>query len=181
MHLPFILRLTKVMRMNKAFVFAAILCLAGAVSCLKNNSNNTPTIDCSSPTTAAPASETAVLKRYLDSSATFAVQDTRGFFYVMDSTVADSVSGHPTICSGIAVTYKGALLNGTAIDSSNSAITIPLSNVIVGWQEMLPLMRKNATVKLYLPPSLAYGSVGSSTAIPPNAYLVFTIKLYDFN
>lgn len=168
------------MRMNKGFVFAAILCLLFAVSCLKNNSNNTPTIDCSSPTTAAPSSETAVLKHYLDSSATSAVQDTRGFFYIMDSTVADSASGHPTICSSIAVTYRGTLLDGTLIDSSNG-ITFSLSNVITGWQEMLPLMRKNASVKLYLPPTLAYGTAGSSTVIPPNAYLVYTIKLYSFN
>ncbi len=168
--------------MKKGFVFAAILGLIGTAGCTKNNSANTPAIDCSSPTQAASSTETATLQRYLDSSASSAVQDVRGFFYVMDSTVADSASGHPTVCSSVSVTYKAALLNGTTVDSSGStAVTFPLSNVITGWQEMLPLMRKNASVKLYLPPSLAYGSAGSSTAIPPNAYLVFTIKLFDFN
>ncbi len=147
---------------------------------MKNKSDNVPEVDCSTVTQTASAEEVTTLKHYIDSSAVSAVQDSRGFFYSMDSTVADSAS-HATVCSNVAVTYKGTLLNGTVIDSSNTVLTFQLSNVITGWKEMLPLMIKKASVTLYLPPSLAYGTIGYLPAIPGNAYLVFTIKMYDFD
>ena len=150
-------------------------------SCIKDNSSNIPVVDCSVVTTAAPSAEITTLKHYLDSSAISAVQDSRGFFYKMDSTVATDSGSHATVCSNIAVTYKGTFLNGTTFDSSNTAVELPLSNTILGWKEAVPLMKKNASITLYLPPSLAYGSAGYPPTIPGNAYLIFTITLYNFD
>ncbi len=161
-----------------SFLLVTALCISG---CLKDNSTNTPPIDCSTVTTAAPSSEVFPLKTYLDSSGITAVQDYRGFFYTMDSTaVPDSAANRVSVCSSITFTYRGYFQNGQVFDSSNTAVSFGLSTTITGWQEAIPLMKKGATMTLYLPPALAYGSSGSPPRIPANSVLIFTIKLYDY-
>lgn len=129
--------------------------------------------DCPEVTTTAPASEVANLKNYLDANSIIATQDTRGFFY----TIADAGSGDkPTSCSGVTVNYTGKLTNGTTFDDGTN-VSFYLSQLIIGWQEGIPLIAPGGTITLYLPPSLAYGSSGSGSSIPPNANLIFVIDL----
>ena len=152
-----------------------------AASCLKDNSTNVPASDCSTVTTAAPVAEVAALQQYLDTNHITTTKDARGFFYSMDSTVAIDSGTHALSCSNVAVTYRGTLLNNTVFDTSyaSTAVAISLSNTITGWKEAIPLMRKNAIMTLYLPPSLAYGT-SANGPIPANSALVYYIKLYDF-
>lgn len=170
--------------MRNLFLIIGLYVVVSFGSCLKDNSSNTPTIDCSTITTAAPSSEVFPIKTYLQDSGINAVQDPRGFFYTMDSTaVPDSAANHARVCSSIAVTYRGYFENGKTFDSSNNSVSFSLSTAIVGWQEAIPLMKKGATMTLYLPPSLAYGTKGTSDSpqtIPGNSVIIFTIKLYDY-
>ena len=165
----------------RKWIFAILILFVlgvGISSCLKNNST-TPV--CQPLTATAASGEVATLKNYLDSSGIVAIQDSRGFFYTMeDAGSADTL--HPTTCSDVSVTYTGTYLNGVAFDSTGATtpISFNLSGVIPGWQEALPLMRNNGIMKLYLPPSLAYGSA-DYRGIPANSYLVFRIKLWGFN
>lgn len=147
-------------------------------SCIKNN---TPISTCPPLTITAPGSEVAVLKAYIDSNHIGVAQDSRGFFYSIDSS-ASTDTAHPARCSDISVTYTGAFLNGIVFDSSgaNTPVSLNLSSTIAGWQEALPLIKSNANMTLYLPPSLAYGVSGYS-GIPGNSYLIFKIKLLAFN
>ena len=151
---------------------------AGISSCLKNDTTKPA---CSPLTIAAPSSEVATLKAYLDSSGIVATQDSRGFFYTLDASGSTDTL-HPTTCSDLSVTYTGTFLNGTAFDSTgaNTPASFNLSGTIAGWQEALPLMKKDAIMNLYLPPSLAYGA-SAYKGIPGNSYLIFKIKLLGFN
>lgn len=159
-----------------AFLAGTIVVLAG---CLKND---TPTYDCSPVTSTAPASEVAALKTYLDTNGIVATQDSRGFFYTIDSS-ASTAAGHPTRCSAISVSYIGKLTNGAIFDSTTSPTrpaSFNLSGVILGWQEAIPLMKTNSVMRLYLPPSLGYGA-SSNGPIPGNSILVFEdIRLQAF-
>ncbi len=179
----------KIFLMRNLFLGICIVVLCITVSsCLKNSSSgSTTTCTPVTITTKAPDSEVVKLKTYLDSNHIIATQDSRGFFYTMDTTVADTAAtAHATTCSYLAVVYKGKFLNGQVFDSSvnNTATTVRLVAAIYGWQEAVPLMRRNASMVLYLPPSLAYGAAGASSngvqVVPGNAYLIFNIKLYDF-
>jgi len=149
-------------------------------SCIKNETTP-PATTCTPVNITAPFAEVATLKTYLDSVGIVATQDNRGFFYSFDTTGATDTL-HPTPCSDVSVTYRGTYLNGTTFDSSHvtSPIAFNLSRVIAGWQEALPLMKRNAVMNLYLPPSLAYGSTDYQ-GIPANSYLIFKIQLYDFD
>lgn len=76
--------------------------------------------------------------------------------------------------------YSGALIDGTEFDSSyrrGTPVTMPLTDMIKGWSEALPLMSTGSKWRLYVPSELAYGERGAGSVIGPNAVLVFDIEL----
>ena len=82
--------------------------------------------------------------------------------------------------SSITVFYAGYLTDGTVFDSRRSpaaAVTFKLTNLIQGWQQGLIGMKPGGIRQLFIPAALGYGVAGSPPSIPPNADLVFEIKL----
>jgi peptidylprolyl isomerase len=83
----------------------------------------------------------------------------------------------------VTVNYVGELYkNGKEFDSSwsrNQPFTTPLTtgSVIPGWVQGIPGMKVGGRRELIIPASLAYGSKGSGTTIPPNSPLVFVVDL----
>ena len=152
------------------------------VGCLKDNSSALPAIDCEAITQTATTDEISTLQQRLDSlHISGTVQDPHGFFYNMDSTAASATGAHPTPCANTAVTYSIARLGDTVFEKSDSVIAVSLSYTnVIGLKAAIPLMKKGATMNLYLPPSLAYGSTGYKN-VPGNTYITFTIKLYDYS
>ncbi len=143
-----------------------LLFVTATTSCNKKDDK------CPEVTTAAPASEVATLRTYIQTNNIVAVEDPRGFFYTIDAPGSGS---KPTACSGVTVNYVGKLTNGTTFDNGNN-ISFSLGGLITGWQEGIPLIAPGGSITLYLPPSLAYGSRASGS-IPANSNLIFKIDL----
>lgn len=120
----------------------------------------------------APASEVATLKQYIDNNKIPSAFDKRGFYYHIESPGSGP---KPTICSMVTVNYAGRLTSGSTFDSG-SGVRFGLNQLIVGWQEGIPLVAAGGSLTLYLPPSLAYGSQ-EQPGIPANSILVFRIDL----
>jgi len=82
----------------------------------------------------------------------------------------------------VKVEYEGKLVDGEVFDSSFArgapAIFTP-ETVVPGWTEALQKMRVGDEWILYVPPELGYGERGGPPAIPPNAVLIFRLKLLD--
>jgi len=146
-------------------LFWALLLPLFVISCKKEDS-------CPEVTIKAPDAEITALRTYITSNSITATEDPRGFFYTITSAGTGS---KPTACSGVSVNYTGKLTNGTQFDSGTN-VSFNLSQLIIGWQEGIPLINAGGAITLYLPPSLAYGpnAVGS---IPANSILIFTITL----
>ena len=84
--------------------------------------------------------------------------------------------------SHVRVHYTGWLTTGKKFDSSVDAgkpfdFTIGDGEVIKGWEEGVTGMRVGGKRQLRIPPGLGYGAEGSPPDIPPNATLIFDIKL----
>ncbi|MFN5756405.1 MAG: FKBP-type peptidyl-prolyl cis-trans isomerase [Planctomycetia bacterium] len=80
----------------------------------------------------------------------------------------------------VATHYRGTHLDGKEFDATDpkgEPATFPISGVVPGWQEALPLMKVGAKWRLYVPPELGYGEEGSPPVIEPNEVLVFEIEL----
>lgn len=128
----------------------------------------------------APVSEQQAVKHYLDSLGIIASLHPRGFYY---KTSDSGLGATPGKCSQITVGYTGRLTNGTVFDQQSSFVT-ELVNVIAGWQQGVPIIKKGGEISLYIPPSLGYGSQAIRTAnpnitIPPYSILIFDIHLLD--
>lgn len=88
----------------------------------------------------------------------------------------------PGATDSVRVHYHGTLIDGTVFDSSvdrGEPIVFPVNRVIEGWQEALQMMKEGAKYRLYIPPGLAYGEMGSPPAIKPNSLLIFDVELLE--
>jgi len=86
----------------------------------------------------------------------------------------------PKLNDAVTVNYRGTLIDGTEFDSSyrrGQPASFPVSGVIPGWTEALPLMGEGAKWQLFVPSNLAYGERGAGAMIGPNATLIFEIEL----
>jgi len=86
----------------------------------------------------------------------------------------------------VSVHYTGWLIDGTVFDSSRNRVRpmvfrLGAGSVIEGWDQGIVGMRIGGVRRLTIPPELAYGEKGIPGVIPPNATLVFEVKLYGIN
>ena len=74
---------------------------------------------------------------------------------------------------------KGALFD-TSLQTGRTPFQLVLGagSVIQGWEQGIPGMKVGGIRRLIVPPALAYGATGSGS-IPPNATLVFEMRLND--
>jgi len=87
----------------------------------------------------------------------------------------------PTVNSTVTVHYHGTTLDGEVFDSSvlrDETIEFPLRNLVVGWQEGIPLMQVGDKYRLTVPAVLAYGESGRHSLSGKD--LVFDIELFAF-
>lgn len=155
-----------------------------AASCKKNAAPVDTSCDHSISTIVAPLAEQQALQDSLTAYGIQATKDSSGFFYTINKPGnGDSVS---SLCTTIAVYYRGGFLNGKGFDSTttNPAV-LQLWQVIPAWQKAIPLIKKTGDISLYIPPSLGYGSKDvtnpstGAVVIPANSNLVFRVVIAD--
>ena len=89
----------------------------------------------------------------------------------------------PSLLNEVEVHYEGRYLDGEKFDSSYDAgnpVKFPLSVLIAGWQEGIPMFGRGGEGTLLVPSHLGYGS-NPPNGIRKDAVLVFDIELLDFN
>ena len=82
----------------------------------------------------------------------------------------------------VKVDYTGWLTTGKKFDSSVGTghpfeFALGAGQVIKGWDEGIAGMKVGGKRQLRIPPDLAYGDRGTAGVIPPNATLIFDVKL----
>ena len=82
----------------------------------------------------------------------------------------------------VSVHYHGTTTDGIVFDSSmarKEPLTLPVKNVIPGWQEALRMMKTGSKWQLVIPSNLAYGEQGFPPRVGPNQVLVFEVELLE--
>ena len=117
------------------------------------------------------------IEEYLVENSLTAQSTSSGLHYIIEE---EGTGGNPTLSDEVTVFYKGYYLDGKTFDQTGAdPISFPLQNVILGWQEGIPLFQKGGKGILLIPPELGYGSTPPS-GIRKNAVLVFEVELVDF-
>ncbi len=121
--------------------------------------------------------DTKKIKAYLADNNLVAESTASGLHYIIEE---EGTGGHPNLNSEVTVNYKGYLLNGKVFDQTNTTpVTFPLKNLILGWQQGIPLLQKGGKGKFFLPSGLGYGRQATGS-IPANSVLIFEIELVNF-
>ncbi|HEY1718908.1 MAG TPA: FKBP-type peptidyl-prolyl cis-trans isomerase [Verrucomicrobiae bacterium] len=97
--------------------------------------------------------------------------------------ITDGSGPMPAATDTVSVDYRGIFINGTEFDGSDRVghpIQFQANRVIPGWTEALTHMKAGSKWRLFIPSELAYGPMGRSPRIPPNATLIFEVELLSF-
>lgn len=116
-----------------------------------------------------------LIEEYLAENNLQAESTESGLYYIIHVPGSNE---HPTILDDITFNYAGYLLNGNQFDAGEN-VTYPLSALIAGWQEGIPLFGKGGSGRLIIPSHLGYGDQ-AYPGIPANSVLIFDIELLDF-
>ena len=118
------------------------------------------------------------IEDYLAENNLVAEHTASGLYYIITEPGS---GGHPNLNSTVKVKYKGYLRSGRVFDETTGSqtATFPLTNLIAGWQEGIPLLQRGGKGTFFLPSDLGYGSQAVGD-IPANSVLIFEIELVDF-
>ena len=98
------------------------------------------------------------------------------YWDIVPGTGATAVSGKK-----VTVNYTGWLTSGKQFDSSVGKRPFQFKlgggEVIQGWDDGVAGMKVGGKRQLKIPPNLGYGSRGAAGVIPPNATLIFDVRL----
>jgi FKBP-type peptidyl-prolyl cis-trans isomerase len=119
------------------------------------------------------------IDQYLeDNSIGNVLTESHGVRYVINGSLGSG--SKPKLTSNIVFDYVGRLIveDDDSFDDGVD-VTYPLSNLIMAWQLVLPLVPAGTHVTMYIPSGLGYGPQGSGSVIPPNANLIFEVYLQE--
>ena len=97
--------------------------------------------------------------------------------------VVDEKQGiKPTIINSVKIHQRALLLDGKILEDTyrkNKPDEVKLEDLIAGLQEGLQFMAVGSRYKFWIPADLAWGRKGTGNKIPPNAVLMFDIRLTE--
>lgn len=76
--------------------------------------------------------------------------------------------------------YKGSFLDGNSFQaiSKNDPLKFTVSQLIIGWQDALMMLKKGGRIHIIIPPQLGYADK-SSDVIPANTILMYELEVLD--
>ncbi len=122
--------------------------------------------------------DTKIIEDYLAANNLTAQKGEFGLYYLIEEEGEGTAM--PSSTSQVILHYKGYFPDGQVFDESGATPrTFNLIDTIVGWQLGIPLFKKGAKGKLFIPSRLAYGIYGRGS-IPGDQVLFFDIELINF-
>lgn len=140
--------------------------VAGIASCLKDDDYE-PCVE------KTLEQDQPLMTQFAASNSITTTADASGILYEIIEPGSDQ---HPTTSSRIVAKYEGKNMGGVVFDSGQFPEAYPLSNLIRGWQVILPKIGVGGKMKMIIPSSLAYGCNAPDAKVL-NQPLYFDVEL----
>lgn len=157
--------------MTKIKHLILFFCLAGCFAACKNDNSPVDNVSVEEQLKI----DTTAIRAFVVKNNIPAIKDKSGIFYQILQPGAGTVKY--TTSTQVTVDYEGRYLSGSVFDSSKGQlVTLPLGNLILGWQIGIPFIQPGGKIRLIIPSGDGYGKQGQGP-IAPNTVLDFTISL----
>ncbi|MBH3000353.1 FKBP-type peptidyl-prolyl cis-trans isomerase [Serratia marcescens] len=103
-------------------------------------------------------------------------QSPSGFWYRVDYVGDTPIAKE----AEVSIVVKESMTDGTVIqdmDLSGNMLTQPLSAYPPLFREAIGHLRNHGSLTMVVPPSLAYGEAGYPPNVPPNATMIYTLRI----
>lgn len=117
----------------------------------------------------------ALIQEFISTTGITPEVTANGLYFVISNP---GTAEKPTIDNSVTVNYSGYYRNDCVFDSGNG-VTFPLSGVIAGWQQGIPLIGEGGAIQLIIPPNLGYGN-NPPAGIKAGEPLIFDVTLIEF-
>jgi FKBP-type peptidyl-prolyl cis-trans isomerase len=151
-------------------IFASILVIIGFTTFSSCNKTEGCKLTANYTKDVNAAQKAAMIAFCVTNNITY-TEDPSGILYQI---IKPGSSTKVNLCQTLSITYTGKYLNGTQFQTGT--FDSALSDLIPGWQIVVPYIGKGGHMIILLPSSLAYGTQGKAP-IPPNTPLYFDIVL----
>ncbi len=94
--------------------------------------------------------------------------------------IEEGLGTSPVVTSKVKIIYRGRLLNGEEFGrTAEEPVLVTVEEMIPGITMALTYMKPGGLWRLFIPPHLAYGNSGRPPSIPPNAVLIYDLRLLE--
>jgi len=118
------------------------------------------------------------IQAYLDSTGLKMEKTESGLYY----SILDEGTGENTIRYKDQVTfsYKGTFLNGNTFQviGKDEPLVYKVSQLIVGWQDALMMLKEGGRIHIIIPPQLGYATQ-KTDIIPANSSLIYELEVLE--
>ncbi len=93
--------------------------------------------------------------------------------------VREGAGAAPGPTDSVQVRFRGFLVDSRVFEEKMDSVgsTVYMGDIIQGWIEGLQMMKEGGQMRLFIPPSLAFGSRSRGKLIRPNETLIYDIEL----
>jgi len=127
-----------------------------------------------------PEEDRDTILKYIEDNNLDAIEHPSGMYYIIHEPGVGTEM--PSSNARVEVKYKGYFTDGTSFDESpgENSVEFRLTQLVVGWQIGVPLMKKEGKATFIFPSALGYGFFGSGP-VPPSTVIIFDVELINFS
>lgn len=120
----------------------------------------------------------AAIDEYIAEYNLTALEDTTSGYDLRYIMQWQGTGDSPTTDDIVYIDYNARLLNSSSLLADETGVYVDMSEVIDGWQILMPYLKEGGRITMFVPSVFAYGQQ-SSDDVPANSIMVYVVSLHE--